>query len=109
MNEQEFEKQGLQRLEAVLREVPFVKDVKVEQQPPHSGWDAEVVVRYFQAEAGESDRLRGAGLVDTTLRNRPSSAGRCDPVCGVAGTWRQVLRSRRANTGCCRQSRTRDW
>jgi hypothetical protein len=44
MNEQEFEKQGLQRLEAVLREVPFVKNVQVEQQP-HSGWDAEMAVR----------------------------------------------------------------
>lgn len=45
MNEKEFEKQGLQRLEAVLREVPFVKGVKVEQQPPQTGWDAEVIVR----------------------------------------------------------------
>lgn len=52
MNEQEFEKQGLQRLEAVLREVSFVKDVKVERHPPHSGWDAEVVVRTRSGSLG---------------------------------------------------------
>jgi hypothetical protein len=45
MNEREFEKQALRRLETLLREVPFVIEVKVERQPAHSDWDAEIIVR----------------------------------------------------------------
>ena len=45
MNDEEFEKQGLDRLEAILREVRFVKGVRVERQPADSEWDAEMVVR----------------------------------------------------------------
>jgi hypothetical protein len=63
MNERDFERQGLERLQAVLREVSFVKEVKVERQPPHSGWDAEVAVR----TRSQSLRL----LVECKRRSEP--------------------------------------
>jgi Transcriptional regulator, AbiEi antitoxin, Type IV TA system len=45
MNDATFEREGLARLEALLKEVSFVKTVKIERSLPDHGWDAEVTVR----------------------------------------------------------------
>ena len=45
MNDATFEREGLARLEALLKEISFVKAVKVVMPPLDHGWDAEMSVR----------------------------------------------------------------